>query len=423
MLRFRAYKYELRLNNHERTILSQCAGTARFAWNWGLVDRLKRFQTQTGPTRFTTAMAQHRAINRLKQTKFDWMYQYSKCIPQESLRDLERAFKNFQKNWKTRQAGQTCRYVGFPKFKKKGRCKDSFRLTGVIKILSESKSVQLPRLGKLRVKETPKLSETARILSATVSRKANRWYVSFTVEESHPEPIPIEGQLLALDKGLKIFAGTSLGLLIPKPQFLLRQERKLRKLSKSVSRKKAGSQNRKKAVDQLARFHAHVTNTRHDFLHKNSAIFAKNHSVIVVEDLNIQGLKKNKKMSKYWNNLAHGEFQRQFDYKTDWYGSKLVKVDRFFPSSKLCSNCLYYQPDLTLADRSYRCPLCGLVLDRDYNAALNLENYYHKYKPQLTRNVAESSAETLNACGEVVRPMLSRHTSMNQEESISLDMQ
>jgi len=351
------------------------------------------------------------------------MYQYSKCIPQESLRDLERAFKNFQQNWKARQAGQTRRYVGFPKFKKKGRCKDSFRLNGVIKIFTDSKLVQLPRLGKLRVKETPNLKETARILSATVSRNADRWYVSFTVEENHPEPTPNEGQLLALDKGLKVFLGTSLGLPVTKPQFLLYQSKKLRKLSKSVSRKQVGSRNQQKAVDQLARFHAHVTHTRHDFLHKTTTSFAKNHSVIVVENLNIQGLSKNKRQSKYWNDLAHGEFQRQLEYKATWYGAKLVKVDRFFPSSKLCSNCLYYNPDLTLADRIYRCPLCGLELDRDWNAALNLEHYYHIYEPRLNRNVAESSEETLNAGGEVVRPILSRHASMKQEESTSLDLQ
>ena len=127
--------------------------------------------------------------------------------------------------------------------------------------------------------------------------------------------------------------------------------------------------------------------------------------MIVTEDLHVKGLIQNKKLSKYWADLSHGIFQRFLAYKTLLYGSRLVEIDRWFPSSKLCSNCLYYHCDLTLTTRVFHCPLCGLVLDRDQNAAFNIANYYTIYH-FLLFPVAESSAETLNACGEVVRPVL-----------------
>ncbi|MFX1512073.1 MAG: RNA-guided endonuclease InsQ/TnpB family protein [Promethearchaeota archaeon] len=421
MLIHKAYKFELKINNTERSYLRACAGTARFAWNWGLTERIKKFNEKTDNTRFTNAIELHRELNKLKKTDFEWMYQYSKCIPQESLRDQDRAFKHFWENRKDRKRGKTKRYVGFPKFKKKGKCKDSFWLTGTIKVLLEKKVIQLPRLGKLRVKENPTLPATARILSATVSRTADRWYVALTVQEEIPKPPKNQGQLIALDKGLSVFTATSLGIPIPKPQFLLRQARKLRKLSKELSRKKVGSNNRKKAAHQLARFYQKIKNTRHDFLHKLSTHLAKNHSLIVVEDLWLHGLIQNKKLSKYWADLAHGEFQRMLDYKAHLYDSKVIEADRWFPSSKLCSNCLYYQPDLTLADRVYKCPLCGLELDRDFNASLNLENYYYIYQLVIDpKTVAKSSEETINAGGETVRLPNGKQDSMKQESCSDL---
>ena len=362
-----------------------------------------RYQTQTGAARYTDAMKQHKELNRLKQTDFPWMYEVSKCVPQEALRDLNRAYQNFFTNLHQRKRKQTTRYVGLPQFKKKGKSKDSFRLTGVIRLFPEVKQVQLPRLGKLRLKEKPNLPASARILSATVSRTADRWYVALTVKEEQPDPEPNKGPVLALDKGVSVFAVLSSGIPIPRPKFLLRQARKQRRLAKAHSRKQKGSNNQRKSALRLARFYRRITNQRHNFLHQTSTYLAKNHSVIVTEDLHVKGLMQNKKLSKYWADLSHGMFQRLLTYKAPFYGSTVIEIDRWFPSSKLCSNCLYYRRDLTLADRVFHCPLCGLVLDRDQNAAFNLANYYAIYQ-FLLFPVAESSAETLNACGEAVRP-------------------
>ena len=403
MLRIRGYKYELKVNNKEKTLLAKCAGISRFAWNWGLAERKTRYQTKKGADRYTNAMKQHKTLNRLKKTCYPWMYEVSKCIPQEALRDLDRAYHRFFTNLRQRKRKQTTYHVGMPRFKKKGKCKDSFRLIGAIYLFTKEKQIQLPRLDKLRLKERPNLSESSRILNVTVSRIADRWYVSLTVEEYQPDPFLNNGPIVALDKGLSVFAALSSGIPIVKPKFLLRQARKHRRLSKAHSRKKNGSKNKQKAALLLARFYRRMTNQRHDFLHQTSTYLTKNHSLIITEDLHVKGLMQNKKLSKYWGDLSHGIFQRLLEYKAPLYGSWVIKIDRWFPSSKLCSNCLYYHRNMTLSDRLFRCPLCGLVLDRDLNASLNISNYIGIYCPSLL-SVAASSAETLNACGEVVNP-------------------
>ncbi len=408
MLQTRGYKYELQLNNKERTRLTQCAGISRFAWNWGLKERLHRYKVQTGNARYTDAMKQHKLLNKLKKSDFLWMYEVSKCIPQEALRDLEQAFKNFCRGRKHTYANKKKSKVGFPRFKKKNKAKDSFRLTGTLKILPQTKQVQLPRLGLVRVKERPKLPPTARILSATVSRTATKWYVAFTVEEERVIPVRGYEKVLGLDAGLARFTTLSSGIPVPKPKFLLKRLKKLRRLSKVHSRKKPGSNNRRKSTQKLAKFHAKVTNTRKDFQHKLSYTLVKNHDVLVVEDLSLKGLMKNKKQSRYWADLAHGEFQRLLIYKSAKYGTLLVEADRWFPSSKLCSNCLMNHQDLTLNDRIFCCPFCGLKIDRDYNAALNLRQYFYQFILSQVIPVipaAESSAETLNACEETISPV------------------
>ncbi|MHA2232632.1 MAG: RNA-guided endonuclease InsQ/TnpB family protein [Candidatus Hodarchaeales archaeon] len=419
MIRTRGSRHELKVNNKERTLLYQCAGTSRFAWNWGLADRNARYHSKQGSERFTDAMKQHKHLNALKQRDFAWMYNYSKCVPQEALRDLEQAFQNFYQNHKDRKAGKTTRYVGFPQFKKKGKCKDSFRLTGTIRVFPEQKQLQLPRLGKLRLKERPQWPSSARILSATISRTADRWYVALQITEEVPDSSSNGQQMvLGLDPGLAKFATFSTGLELPNPKWLRQGQRKLRRLSRAVSRKQKGSNNRRKAVRRLARFHQRLSACRTNHHHQLSAYITQNHGVVVTEDLHIASLKKNKQQSKSWADVAHGEFRRQLLYKSEWHGAHYIAIPRFYPSSKLCSTCWYYHTDLALKDRMFECPMCGLTLDRDLNAALNMEQYYHcRLFLHPGYSVAGSLSETLNACGEVVRPDGFRRTSMKQEIS------
>ncbi|HHW42178.1 MAG TPA: IS200/IS605 family element transposase accessory protein TnpB [Syntrophomonadaceae bacterium] len=357
MLVNKAYRYELKPNKSQLVLLKKHAGCARFAWNWGLAER-KRLWEEEGKS--TNAIEQHRELNRLKKTDYPWMYEVSKCAPQEALRDLDRAFRNFLEG-----------RASFPKFKKKG-IHDSFRLTGTIKVFP--KHVQLPRLGKIRVKE-----ETAKfkgkILSATVSREADRWYVSLAVEAEIPDPLPVPGEPIGIDMGLNHFAVLSTGEKIEPPKSLEKNLKRLRRLSRQHSRKQKGSNNRKKSALKLARLHRKIRNQRRDFLHKLSTGLAKTKPVNIVEDLTVKNMMRNKHLSRHIADAGWGEFRRMLEYKTKWYGSRLVVVPRFFPSSRRCSECGYVLPELKLSTRRWLCPECGAIHDRDINAAVNLLQY------------------------------------------------
>src|SRR4029079_6091542 len=213
----KAYRYEIKPNVKERIACAKHAGTARFTYNWALKQRIDLYEKDKT---FTNAIEQHRILNSLKAQEFSWMYEVSKCAPQEALRDLDRAFKNFYRGLKQGKK------VGFPKFKKKGR-HDSFRLTGTIKI--EEDTIQLPRLGKLRLKEIPAVK--GKILSATVSRQADRWFVSLTVEEEMNSPPPVQGNSIGIDLGLTFFLTTSEEVKVLPPRPLKKALKKLKKLS------------------------------------------------------------------------------------------------------------------------------------------------------------------------------------------------
>ncbi|MGY5853333.1 MAG: RNA-guided endonuclease TnpB family protein [Candidatus Thorarchaeota archaeon] len=379
MLVHRAYRYELDPNNSQRSSLQRHAGVARFTYNWGLEQRIKIFKERHGKDRFTDAMKQHKLLTSLKETQFPWMYQCSKCAPQEALRDLHRAFQNF---YRGRRKGQK---IGFPKFKRKG-VHDSFRLNGVIRIVG--RKVQLPRIGRVRLKERRTNYFNGRILSATVSRRAHKWFVSLTVEEEIEEPVPVKGNPIGVDLGIKTLATLSDCTIFPNHRALGRHIKKLRKLSKNLSRKKKGSKNREKAKLRLAKMYLKIFNIRQDTLHKLTTYLAKNHSRIVIEDLCVSGMMKNRRLARAIADVGFYEFRRQLEYKTKWYGSELVIAPRSFPSSKRCSLCGHKKKELLLSEREYHCEECGLRIDRDLNAALNL--------------VTVSLPETLTACGEDV---------------------
>ncbi|MHA1910918.1 MAG: RNA-guided endonuclease InsQ/TnpB family protein [Candidatus Kariarchaeaceae archaeon] len=413
----RAYKVEMKPNNKQLTLLKKAAGIARFAYNWGLADKQYRYKNLEGNEKYTNAIKQHKEINKLKDTKFPWMREVSKCVPQEALRDLDQGFSNF--------------FAGihsFPKFKKKGKTKDSFRLTGSIIIHPEGKHkscklkkanknhvcsksckikhsaprIQLPRLKTIKIKEIPNFKKNTKILSATVSRIANKWFVSLTVEEEFEPKHTVQKELIAYDLGLIDLAISSEGKRIANHKPLKTRLKALRRTSKSVSRKIFKSNNWQKSKKKLAKFHHKITNIRKDTLHKFTSSAVDLYEVIVIEDLNTKGMIRNKKLSRAIADVGWGELKRQLKYKAKLADVKLVIAPRFFPSSKLCSRCWTKKLDLKLSDRTYVCEKCGLVIDRDDNAALNLEIYGKMYL--IDPSVAASWLETLNACGEGVRP-------------------
>jgi putative transposase len=339
-------------------MLFQHAGGARFAYNWGLAGRIELYETKK---ECTNAIEQHKLLNSLKSSEFPWMYESSKCVFQEALRDLDKSFKNFYRGLKSGEK------IGFPAFKKKG-VKDSFRLTGTIKITG--KEVQLPRLGKTKLKEESSLK--GKICSATVLREADRWFVSILVEEKIPDPVPVIGNAVGADVGILHFVTYSDGTKVPSPKALEKNLKGLNRCARQHARKQRGSNNRKKSCKKLSRKYRRTRNIRKDFLHKESTKLAKTKSVIVVEKLNIKGMLKNRRLSRKISDAGWGEFFRMLEYKTQWYGSQLMIAPRFYPSSKICSACDNYVKELPLSVREWQCAKCNKIHDRDVNAAENL---------------------------------------------------
>jgi putative transposase len=400
-----AFRYELAPNAAQRVLSAKHAGCARFAWNWALGERIFRNARSEsrrsslsrdrcaiagrdrecqGEARFTNAIEQHRELNARKGTEWPWMYEVSKCAPQEALRDLDRAFRNFVR---ARRAG---RAFGFPRFKRKG-IDDAFRLTGSIRV--RSRTVQLPRLGAIRTKEGTQKFQ-GRILSATVRREAERWYVSLTVEAERPDPEPIVGPVAGVDLGLHSFATISDGVggeVVAAPKPLGCCLRRLRRRSRAHSCKTRGSSNRRQSAVRLARLHRRIRNMRVDFLHKLSTRLAKTKSVVVLEQLNVRGLVRNGHLARHISDAGWGDFRRMLEYKSRWYGSKVVLAPRFLASSKTCSECGHVLESLALSHRKWICPACGVEHDRDSNAARNLVAWYQR---------ATGSSPGSDACGE-----------------------
>ncbi|HEX6798393.1 MAG TPA: RNA-guided endonuclease TnpB family protein [Ktedonobacterales bacterium] len=385
----RAYKTELDLNNAQTTACRKHAGAARWAYNWGLHRKQETYRA-TGQS--PSAMDLHRELNALKQTDVPWMYEVSKCAPQEALRNLDRAFMHFFRRLKLKQAGKLKGKVGYPQPKSKKQGLGSFRLTGAIVVFSDA--VQLPRLGRLRLKEQDYLPPTGtpvvKVFSATVSEQAGHWYVSLLVEQQQLIPTSSDsGPVVGIDLGVKVLATLSDGTTEPNPRHLQRRLRTIKRLQRAVARKRKGSHNRQKAVRRLARLYRTVAHQRANTLHQFSSRLAKTKAAVVIEDLNVAGMLKNHHLAQAIGDVGFAEFRRQLTYKAAWYGCRVVVVSRWEPSSKTCCRCGWRDEELTLADRVFRCqnPMCRQVLDRDLNAAINL------------KNLAGSSSDRHNACG------------------------
>ncbi len=393
----KAYRYELKPNKTQLALFTKYAGTARFVWNWALAKRIEEYK-KTGKS--FSMVEQSREITVLKQKEFAWMYEISKHVPQLVLRNLDEAYKHFFRRIKKGEK------PGFPKFKKKG-IHNSFSFVQMHKNIKVFlKSIQLPKIKIIRLKEESAIK--GKILSATVSREADRWFVSIATEQHIEEPIPVKGEAIGIDLGLKTFATLSNGEKIDAPKPLKKYMKLLKRRSKQHSRKQKGSNNRSKSVLKLARLHRKIKNIRKDFLHKLTTELTKTKSVIVVENLNVKGMMKNKRLSRSISDVAWGEFIQILKYKTKWYGSKLVEAPRFFPSSKTCSSCGYVLKSLSLGKRSWICPECKAEHDRDINAAKNLLNLYTTGK----------SPES-NACGDGSSGCLGGETTVEEAGILS----
>lgn len=372
----RGYKTELDLNNAQKTACLKHAGVSRYTYNWGL----RRYQEEYKAGRKTpNAISLHKELNALKQSELPWMYEVSKAAPQEALRDLQQAFKHFFGRVALKKQGKYKGKLGYPTCKSKKKGIGSFRLTGQIHVYEEC--IQLPRLGKLRLHECGYIPTTAKVLSATVSEQAGKWFVSVQIEDHIPDPIQTTGPAVGIDLGITSLAALSDGTVIANPKALRSNLKKLRRASRQHSRKQKGGKNKAKARLKLARLHVHIANIRKDTLHKTtSQIVMKTKSpetrpsVIILEDLNVSGMLKNRKLSRAIADVGLSEFRRQIEYKAEQSGIRVKFVSRWEPSSKTCSSCKAVREELNLNERVFVCHHCGLVIDRDLNAAYNLRD-------------------------------------------------
>lgn len=362
----KTYKIEIKPNNKQETLLYKSCGTARFAYNWGLKYKIDLYEKEK---KFVSAIDLHKILCSIKEKEFPWMYEVSKCSPQEALRDLDSAFKKFFTEKK-----------GFPKFKKKGKDKDSFRINSKpsFKQVNNVLKINIPKIGFINLTENDYLSiNKVKFNCYTVSRDGNKWFISFNVEQEikNPKQIKSKKNIVGIDLGIKTLVTCSDGIIFENNKFLKKSLKKLKRLHKQLSRKKKESKNREKSKNKLRKIYYKVSCQRKDTIHKmTSKLVRTKPKYIVIEDLSFKNMMNNHILAQLIYDASFGEIKRQLEYKIKWYGGKLIVVDRFFPSSKLCSECNNKKEDLSLKDRIYKCDNCGLEIDRDLNASINLKN-------------------------------------------------
>ncbi len=361
----KAHKIRLNPTPEQEVYFRKAAGTARFVYNWGLAAW--KAHKAEHPGQAHGALALKKDFNAIKATQFPWVYEVAKDVCEGAFFNLAAALKNYFESKSGKRQGKT---VGFPRLKSKKNRRQSFRLNND-RIHVDSHSLYVPKLGWVNMAEA--LRFDGKIMGATVSRQAGRWYVSITVELEAREPGAFEKPMVGIDLGVKTLMVLSDGTR-RENQTLLRSElTHFKRLSRRLSRRQAGSARWCRAKRQLERFHERIANRRADYLHKTTADIARTYAVVGLEDLNVAGMLKNHHMALSLSDAAFGEIRRQLEYKCDWYGGRVVTVNRFFPSSRLCGHCQAKYDGLELSERTWVCPTCGMLNERDPNAARNIE--------------------------------------------------
>jgi putative transposase len=374
-----AHKIALDLTQEQEAYCRRAAGTARFTYNWGLAE----WQRQDHAGEKPTAAQLKQQWNAIKYERYPWLADIHRDAHAQPFANLQTAFQAFFQNIKDRKAGKTTRKVGYPTFKKKGQ-HDSFYIAND-KIQVQGKRLRIPKLGWVRIRES--LRFTGKLMAAVVSRTADRWYVSLSVQ-ADPFPHPSENQAgrVGVDLGIRHLATLSTPREhIEGPKPLKAALKKLRRLNRELARRVKFSGNWHQTKRKLARLHARIAAIRSDALHKLTTRLTQTSHEIVIEDLHVQGMRQNRKLARAISDMGLGMFRRMLTYKAEASGTRLIVADRWFPSTKLC-RCGVVNETITLADRVFVCPSCGFTDDRDFHAAENLEAY-----PRLVGND--------NACG------------------------
>ena len=389
-----AVKVALDPSPAQESLLLSHAGGARFAYNAGLARVKEALDEGERPDlsfyslrKWWNSVKDELAVG---EDGVIWWAENSKESYSYGLESLSKGLSNW---WKSRKGDRKGRRVGFPKFKSKDKATPRFAYTTGFRLIEgDPKALRLPKIGRIHCMENvAKRVGEARVLRMTISRRAGRWYASLTVErDDKPVKRKPKGGAVGVDLGVKTLATLSDGTVVDNQRHLAASERKLKRAQQALSRKTKGSNRRAKARAKVARLHARVANQRLDGLHKLTTWLVETYSDISIENLNVSGMVKNRHLAKAVSDAAFGEFRRQLEYKAARSGARLHVVDRWYGSSKTCSGCGSVKAKLSLSERTYKCDNCGMKMDRDLNASINI-------------HVAGSTPETLNAHGATVR--------------------
>lgn len=350
----RAHKIKLDPNKVQATYFAKAAGCSRFTFNWGLAEWQRQYEAGEKPS----ANALKKQFNSIKRKDFPWITEVTKCATERAFANLDRAFKNFFRRVKSAQK------PGYPKFKKKGRRGAFYISAQCIKI--DRNRLYIPKLGWVKMKES--LRFLGKLQSVVVSKGATGWFASISVDI--PDYSVGENQThkaVGIDLGIKHLAVTSDGQYFVNPKSTNKHQKRIRRLNKSLARKVKGSSNWKKAKLKLGRQHYKISCLRQDTSHKLTSFLADTYTDVCIEDLNVSGMMKNRKLSKAVSDSSFAEIRRQLTYKC----KNLHVVSRWFPSTKLCPSCGQIR-DVKLSERTYSCE-CGYgPIDRDLHAARNI---------------------------------------------------
>lgn len=377
----RTHKIRLDPTFKQMTYFRKACGVARFTWNWALAKWEEKYKTGEKPN----ALALKKEFNALKSESFPWVYEVTKYASQQPFIHLQKGFQGF-----------FAKRTKYPKYKKKG-IHDSFYIGGD-QVQIEKKQIKIPNLGWVRLMEY--LRFEGKITGVTLSRSANYWFISVSVETSSI-PKPCENQAsIGVDLGVKTFATLSNGQSFPSNNPLKKKLKRLKRLQRSLSRKTVGSKNRNKHKSTIAKLHYQVSCTRNDAIHKLTTTLTTNYQNIVIEDLDISAMVKNKRLARPILDGGFYEFRRQLAYKANLRGNKIYIANKWYASSKTCSSCGHRKDTLSLSEREYKCTNCTLHIDRDLNAA--------KCLLKLLNTV---SSTEINACGQdgsviMLKPLL-----------------
>lgn len=354
----KTFEYRIYPNNAQKVLLQKTFGCCRYVFNKVLAMRQEEYKQNKKTNGINHYITQ---IPTWKKTDSPWLAEVDSMALQQSLRDLDKAYKNF-----FRSPGK----IGFPRFKSKHNHRQSYR-TNVISVL-DTKHIKLPKVGVVKARISRPIE--GRILSATVKQVPTGKYFVTVCCADVPSPSISEGsiEILGIDAGIHDIATCSDGTRLTNPKNLAKSEAKLKREQRKLSRKQKGSHNREKQRIKVARVHENIANQRKDTLHKFTTSAIRESQAIAVEDLHVKGMVRNHHLAKAIADASMSEMIRQLEYKCAWYGRNFVKVDRFYPSSKTCRVCGYHYKELTLAQRSWICPECKTYLDRDLNAAINI---------------------------------------------------